>query len=50
MRMRYCSGVSLWRALAPDEPAAPALDGDAACEVLMIGGGVSGALARNWQS
>jgi glycine/D-amino acid oxidase-like deaminating enzyme len=44
-RTEFRTGVSLWKAAAGPPPAATALAGDAACEVAIVGGGISGALA-----
>lgn len=38
------SGELYWRAISPPGPQVAALEGDAACEVAIIGGGISGAL------
>lgn len=39
------SGTSYWRVIGPETPTFPALDGDATCEALVVGGGITGVLA-----
>jgi glycine/D-amino acid oxidase-like deaminating enzyme len=43
-RREYRTGVTYWRAINGPGPAAVPLAGDAACEVAVVGGGISGAL------
>jgi glycine/D-amino acid oxidase-like deaminating enzyme len=38
------SGTSLWRARGPTPVDCPVLDGDVTCEVVVVGGGITGAL------
>ncbi len=42
--MTLRSGTSFWQAFDPPPLAAPPLAGDTACEVLVVGGGITGAL------
>ncbi|HEX3999862.1 MAG TPA: FAD-dependent oxidoreductase [Pirellulales bacterium] len=42
--MSLRSGISFWQASGPPPVAAPPLAGDAKCEVLVVGGGITGAL------
>jgi glycine/D-amino acid oxidase-like deaminating enzyme len=43
-RREYRTGVTYWKAVNGPSPAAAPLAGDAACEVAVVGGGISGAL------
>lgn len=45
--MEFRSGRSFWRTIAPQRQLFPPFQGDARCDVVVIGGGISGVLAAH---